>query len=119
MDADYRVNTLELRDALKLLIKVGKDKNIYTGEAVIDFLVDKIEVNFSGKIRKNEVNNMLANIDKAFDLGYISFNENGRILISEHLEEFQILGIHPNMKIALADQHQDYLAYHREQQFKQ
>jgi predicted restriction endonuclease len=62
---------------------------------------------------------LLANIDKAFDLGYISFNENGRILISEHLEEFQILGIHPNMKIALADQHQDYLAYHREQQFKQ
>ena len=62
---------------------------------------------------------LLANIDKAFDLGYISFNENGRILISDHLEECQILGIHSNMKIVLADQHQDYLAYHREQQFKQ
>ena len=30
MDADYRVNTLELRDALKPLSKVGKDKNNYT-----------------------------------------------------------------------------------------
>ena len=48
MDADYRVNTLELRDALKTLSKVGKDKKNYTGEAVIDFLVDKIEVNFNG-----------------------------------------------------------------------
>ena len=48
MDADYRVNTLELQDALKPLSKVGKDKNNYTGEAVIDFLVDKIKVNFNG-----------------------------------------------------------------------
>ena len=59
------------------------------------------------------------NIDKAFDLGFISFNENGQILISDHLEECQVLGIHSNMKIMLADQHQDYLAYHREHQFKQ
>jgi predicted restriction endonuclease len=62
---------------------------------------------------------LLANIDKAFDLGFISFNENGQILISDHLEECQVLGIHSNMKIMLADQHQDYLAYHREHQFKQ
>lgn len=61
---------------------------------------------------------LLANIDKAFDLGYVSFDEGGHILISEHLEEYQILGIHSEMKVLLTKQHQDYLAYHRENQFK-
>lgn len=61
---------------------------------------------------------LLANIDKAFDLGYISFDEKGHILISEHLEECQTLGIHSDMNILLAKQHQDYLAFHREELFK-
>ncbi|TLU65295.1 HNH endonuclease [Thalassotalea litorea] len=61
---------------------------------------------------------LLANIDKAFDLGYISFNERGHILISEYLEECQTLGIHKDMNILLVKQHQDYLAYHRENKFR-
>jgi predicted restriction endonuclease len=61
---------------------------------------------------------LLANIDKAFDLGYISFDDRGRILISDHLEEYQALGINSDMSVLLAKQHQDYLAYHREKQFK-
>ena len=62
---------------------------------------------------------LLANIDKAFDLGYISFDDRGRILISDHLEEYQALGINTDMNVLLAKQHQDYLAYHREKQFRQ
>ena len=62
---------------------------------------------------------LLANIDKAFDLGYISFDEKGGILISDYLEEHHTLGIHVDMNISLARQHQEYLAYHREEHFKQ
>jgi hypothetical protein len=39
-------------------------------------------------------------------------------LISDHLEEYQALGINSDMSVLLAKQHQDYLAYHREKQFK-
>lgn len=61
---------------------------------------------------------LLANIDKAFDLGYISFNEKGKIIISEFLDDYEVLGISKNMGIALNNKHQDYLAHHREITFK-
>jgi predicted restriction endonuclease len=61
---------------------------------------------------------LLANIDKAFDLGYISFDDRGRILISDQLDEYQTLGINEQMKVLLTKQHQDYLAFHRESRFK-
>jgi predicted restriction endonuclease len=61
---------------------------------------------------------LLANIDKAFDLGYVSFNETGRILISEHLEDHETLGLYKDMSVLLTSKHQDYLAFHRESRFK-
>ena len=61
---------------------------------------------------------LLANIDKAFDLGYVSFNETGRILISEHLEDYETLGLSKDMNVLLTSKHQDYLAFHRESRFK-
>ncbi len=57
---------------------------------------------------------LLPNLDKAFDQGYISFTNKGRIQLSEQLEAPLALGVEQNMRIALAAQHQDYLAYHRE-----
>jgi predicted restriction endonuclease len=62
---------------------------------------------------------LLANIDKAFDLGYVSFNDKGSILISEYLEDYKTLGIDKDMKVLLSRKHQDYLAYHRENQYRQ
>jgi predicted restriction endonuclease len=62
---------------------------------------------------------LLANIDKAFDLGYISFDDRGQILISKQLDEYKALGINDQMKVLLTKQHQDYLAFHRESRFKQ
>lgn len=62
---------------------------------------------------------LLANIDKAFDLGYITFNEKGNIVISPYLDDYEMLGINKNMGITLNNKHQDYLAYHREITFKQ
>ncbi len=60
------------------------------------------------------------NIDKAFDKGYISFNDKGSILISkEHSNDLQILGINTNMKLGkLAPKHEKYLQYHRQHIFK-
>jgi len=61
---------------------------------------------------------LLPNLDKAFDLGYVSFAETGNILISEHVEAPAKLGIDYSMNINLAKQHQDYMAFHRECEFK-
>jgi predicted restriction endonuclease len=61
---------------------------------------------------------LLANIDKAFDLGYITFSEKGNIRISECLEDYAMLGISKNMSINLKKNHQYYLAHHREITFK-
>ena len=44
---------------------------------------------------------LVANLDKAFDLNYISFRSNGRILISEALGNFQKLGIDSDMLVKL------------------
>lgn len=54
------------------------------------------------------------NLDKAFDLSYVSFSEKGQILISDALGDFSKLGIHQEMRVPLHDRHQDYMDYHRQ-----
>ena len=61
---------------------------------------------------------LLPNLDKIFDLGFISFEENGKIKISSYLEEIDILGVRPDMQIKLQDQHQEYIQYHRDVVFE-
>ena len=61
---------------------------------------------------------LLPNLDKAFDLGFISFKEQGDILISSEIEEFGQLGLKRSMNISLGDSHQEYMAYHRDIVFK-
>lgn len=58
------------------------------------------------------------NLDKLFDKGYISFDDNGKILISKSLENYQALGISKDMKINIKENHKKYLTFHREQIFK-
>lgn len=55
------------------------------------------------------------NHDKAFDKGYISFDNEGNILISEELNEVnkRFLNIYEDMKIELTDENKQYLQYHR------
>ncbi len=57
---------------------------------------------------------LLPNIDKAFDLGFISFTEKGKILISDYLEESARLGIHQNMYVNFENSHLQYMKYHRD-----
>lgn len=56
---------------------------------------------------------LLPNLDKVFDLGFISFNSQGKILISDEVEELSLLGIRPDISIRLDKQHEPYMDYHR------
>lgn len=61
------------------------------------------------------------NLDSAFDQGYISFADNGNIIISPRLKSecLNILGITNNMKLKFVDeQHKPFLEYHRKRVFK-
>ncbi|WP_159931051.1 HNH endonuclease [Oceanicoccus sp. KOV_DT_Chl] len=61
---------------------------------------------------------LLPNLDKVFDLGYITFEESGTIRISQQLEDYRTLGIEQGMSVSVHTKHQSYLAFHRECQFR-
>jgi putative restriction endonuclease len=61
---------------------------------------------------------LLPNLDKVFDLGYISFEESGHIRISSELEALETLGIHAQLKAELTEKHQGYIEYHRSEVFR-
>jgi HNH endonuclease len=69
-----------------------------------------------------DVNNGLLfcpNHDALFDKGYISFNENGIILISTSLNESEkvFLNINETMKIEMNERQQGYMKWHRKNLF--
>jgi putative restriction endonuclease len=60
---------------------------------------------------------LLPNQDRLFDRGYISFNKNGKIILSDILtqEDKAILGINENYKlIKFENNHKNYLEFHRD-----
>lgn len=62
------------------------------------------------------------NLDRAFDRGYVSFAEDGSIMISPvmSVESMQALGIRPDMALRICDERiGTYMAYHREHIFVQ
>lgn len=64
---------------------------------------------------------LVPNLDIAFDNGLISFNDDGKILISDYFTEDERfkLGVKNDMKILKIDQrHREYLKYHRENVFR-
>jgi predicted restriction endonuclease len=61
---------------------------------------------------------LLPNLDKAFDLGYISFEETGKIQLSPELECGAVLGVNSDLQIVLHDRHKRYLVHHREAVFR-
>ena len=73
----------------------------------------------SNNREKLDVNNgflLLPNLDKTFDKGYISFADNGTILVSAKLSCSSELGIVEDMSInqeKLNDSHRQYLDFHR------
>jgi len=64
---------------------------------------------------------LVPNLDSAFDKGYISFDDEGKIMISGSLSDSDKnkLGIHSEMKLRKVEKnHLKYLYYHRQNVFK-
>lgn len=61
---------------------------------------------------------LLPNLDKVFDLGYITFKQKGGIVISNELDNYRTLGLSTDMTIDLQESHLDYMAYHRDVVFE-
>lgn len=63
---------------------------------------------------------LIPNLDRLFDQGWISFDENGRILTSSIINStvFDLLGVNKTSTITIKRKHEPYLAYHREYIFK-
>ena len=61
---------------------------------------------------------LLPNIDKVFDLGFITFTETGKIIVSEHLDDAENIGVTRDMSIVLANKHQAYMKFHRDVMFE-
>ena len=61
---------------------------------------------------------LLPNLDKVFDLGFITFTEKGKIIVSEHLEDTENIGVTRDMSIAIENEHQAYMKFHRNVMFE-
>lgn len=62
---------------------------------------------------------MCPNHDKLFDKGYITFDDDGKIIISNRLKEnnWVPLNVNSRMHIELIDDNKKYLKFHRENVF--
>jgi putative restriction endonuclease len=60
----------------------------------------------------------LPNLDRAFELGYISFTDDGTIIISPALKDRKSIGVDQSLRIKVAPEHMKYLDYHRTWKFK-
>ncbi|MFC0472835.1 HNH endonuclease [Halalkalibacter kiskunsagensis] len=60
------------------------------------------------------------NHDSLFDKGYISFGDEGKIMVSDKLEEATkiFLNINETMSLRLNDRQREYIKWHRESIFK-
>lgn len=61
---------------------------------------------------------LVPNIDRAFDRGFISFDEANTLIVSPLLPHARDLGITAGSRIALRQEHQPFMAYHRAHVFR-
>ncbi|HIF9058194.1 TPA: DUF6157 family protein [Photobacterium damselae] len=61
---------------------------------------------------------LVANIDRAFDVGLVSFDLSGKIIISPQFRDHEIAGISEDMEVTLKPEHQLYMEYHRKNVFQ-
>lgn len=60
---------------------------------------------------------LIPNLDKLFDKGYISFDDNGIIILSDFLplSDYRLLGVQQGMRLVhIETNHIPYLKFHRE-----
>lgn len=70
--------------------------------------------------RLDEFNGLLLvpNLDKAFDTGLITFDEDGKISISSQLVEPKIIGITNDLCVSLKPGNEAYMKFHRTEVFR-
>jgi len=61
---------------------------------------------------------LMPNLDKVFDLGFITFTEKGKIIVSEHLDDAESIGVTRDMSVVLDNKHQAYMKFHRDVMFE-
>ncbi len=61
---------------------------------------------------------LVPNLDRAFDAGLITFEDDGEIKLSPQLTDPSQLGITPNLRVALAPEHKPFMAFHRTAVFR-
>jgi len=72
----------------------------------------------SNNMERLDVNNgflLCSNHDSLFDKGYVTFNNEGKILISEQLSksDYELLNLNSNILISINDENKKYLEWHR------
>lgn len=61
---------------------------------------------------------LIPNLDKAFDAGLVTFEENGDIRISPQLSEPGKLSIEPDLRVSLKPENETYMRFHRLEVFR-
>ena len=61
---------------------------------------------------------LIPNLDRAFDAGFVTFEENGTIRISPQMSEPEKLGIAPGLSVSLKPENEIYMAFHRAEVFR-
>ena len=76
--------------------------------------------NSSERVDENNGFLLCPNHDALFDGGYISFTDDGKIIISDELSEVDrlFMNVNENMKIDTAYENNKYLKWHRENEFE-
>ncbi len=116
-----RVGQKSFQDKLKLF---WKSKCAITGSRILLTAGHIKPWNVSNDRERLDVYNgilLSPNIDKAFDYGYITFENNGNVKISKSVDEdLKLLGIDSSSNIiGFTPFHHKYLEYHRENVFKE
>lgn len=75
-----------------------------------------VEANNYEKVDENNGFLFCPNHDKLFDKGYISFQDNGKLIISDKLnkENIELLGLNTEIKVKIDEDVKKYLEFHRE-----
>ena len=94
-------------------------KELLIASHIKPWSVSEKEENFKEQIDIENGFLLTANLDKAFDRGFISFKDDGTIKISEKLSEGSKIGITLKLKLRkISETNKVYLKYHRDEIFQ-
>ena len=138
---DQKIEEIESFGKLKetekealIKIRIGQSKfrqkliDYWKGCSVTQYKDEKLLIASHIKPWKDSENNekldryngllLTPTLDKLFDRGYISFDDEGCMLFSKSLNDKEELFLNEDMKIKIENEHKKYLKFHRDYVFK-